>query len=394
MEPWGEADVAREAIAAALRGECVVCIANTVAKAQAWYKAVKSGMPGDAFQVGILHSRFPMTARQKIEERWMKALGSPSESGARPQGCVLIATQILEQSVDIDADWMISELAPSDMMLQRMGRLWRHKREVRPCSGPELVIVTRDPSDGDAVDSVAEILGKENCCVYAPYVLMRTHAVWKERHTVTLPSDIRPIIEATYAEPPDYEPEIQRALRRELQRKSERLRKLACSAQDHVRGIPTGADDERAATRYSDLPTRTVLLLAAVERIAGWNNQVRVRLLDGQSLELSSHRPDFAATRLLHAQTVSIAAHLLPNRGKVEQECSWLDRHFFDKPVVLVCGEDGLLSVYDGTETTLGYSAEFGVWRGAQAGGTAKTRFMVMTEDDAFDPFDKVGSDW
>jgi CRISPR-associated endonuclease/helicase Cas3 len=394
MEPWNEGEVASEAVAAALRGECVVGIANTVAKAQSWFKAVKSVMPDNAFAVGILHSRFPMTERQKIEERWMQALGSPSESGSRPHGCVLIATQILEQSVDIDADWMLSELAPSDMLLQRMGRLWRHKREARPRAHPELVIVTRDPSACGSVEAVAETLGKENCCVYAPYVQMRTHAVWKERRTVTLPSDIRPLIEATYADPPAEETEVMRALRRELQGKSERLRKLACSAQDHVRGIPTGADDERAATRYSDLPTRTVLLLAGVERLAGWDNQVRVRLLDGQILEISSHRPDFAATRILHAQTVSLALHLLPNRGKVEQACGWLDRHFFDKPIVLVCGDGGWLRVYDGPETTLGYSADFGVWRGGQAGGIAQTKVAAMSEDDAFDPFDKVGGDW
>ena len=258
LEPWDTARLADEAVAAARRGECVVCIANTVAKAQAWYRAVKTTMPDNAFPVGILHARFPLFRREELEKEWMDTLGkAPS---ARPKGCVLVATQILEQSVDIDADWMISELAPTDMLLQRMGRLWRHARGHRPCAGPEMVIVTQDPSAAQTTDEAIQALGKENCCVYAPYVLMRAHAVWNPLITVTLPGDIRTLIETTYAEQKDAPQSIMSDFKRQLDQNCERLRKLACTAQDNVRGIPTGADDERAATRYSDLPSSTCLL--------------------------------------------------------------------------------------------------------------------------------------
>ena len=68
--------------------------------------------------------------------------GATGKGLNRPDGCVLLATQVVEQSVDIDADFMISDLAPTDMLLQRLGRLWRHDRPKRPAEGPELGIVT------------------------------------------------------------------------------------------------------------------------------------------------------------------------------------------------------------------------------------------------------------
>ena len=390
MEPWNTLRIAEEAVDAARRGECVVCIANTVAKAQAWYRAVKSAMPGDAFPVGILHARFPMFQREKIENEWMAKLGKNSEH--RPHGCVLIATQIVEQSVDIDADWMISELAPTDMLLQRIGRLWRHDRSNRACSGPELVIVTQDPTACATVDAVLQTLGKENACVYAPYVLLRSHAVWKPLHAVVLPSDIRTLIEATYAEQADPSESVMGLLRQRLEKRSEHLRKLACSAKDTNLGFPTGEDDEHAATRYSDLPTRTVLLLAD-DPEALTQGCVRVRLLDGSSWNLNPYVPDFAATKALHANTVSVACHLLPDRGNVRQNAPWLDRHFFDRPAVLVCEDGGILRCVSGAETVLRYSPEYGVWRSdkPQDANAPNEPSAAHTEDGAFD---SLKTDW
>ena len=90
LEPWDGLRVAKEAVQAASSGVCVVCIANTVAKAQAWYRAVKSAMADEAFPVGVLHARFPMFQREKIEDDWMAKLGKGTR---RPHGCVLIATR-------------------------------------------------------------------------------------------------------------------------------------------------------------------------------------------------------------------------------------------------------------------------------------------------------------
>ena len=390
MENWDAPQVARQAAQAARNGLCVVCIANTVAQAQSWHAAVKSHMHADTFPVGLLHARFPQSRRQEIEDEWVTALGAETDN--RPRGCVLIATQILEQSVDVDADWMLSELAPSDMLLQRMGRLWRHERASRPCGSPEIVIVTADPAACVTREAVTEALGRENCCVYAPYVLMRTHAEWRDRCNVCLPADIRGIIESTYADVETESPLMQ-TLHRELILHGEKLRSHACSAKDSVIGLPTRPDDERAATRYSDLPTRTVLLVRAVEETSGWHSEARVRLLDGTTLELSKCRPDFATTKVLHRQTVSIAAHLLPERGKAPQPVDWLAMHFFDKPLVLVQGEDGRLVCHDGPPTALRYTRDMGVER---IRVTDKGIWKAEPADEVLtvDFFDKDESDW
>jgi CRISPR-associated endonuclease/helicase Cas3 len=381
MEHWDAVCMAKEAAQAARRGLCVVCIANTVAQAQSWYRTVQSERREGDFETGLLHARFPLSRRTAIEEHWMKALGRDEDQ--RPKGCILVATQILEQSVDIDADWMISELAPSDMLLQRMGRLWRHVRDIRPCARPELTILTGDPTDCNDRDAVAEALGKENCCVYAPYVLVRTHAVWKSLRIIGLPKDIRNIIEDTYADSSAPESDILRKLRKHLAERSEKLRRMAFSAKDNVQGIPTSPDDEqRAPTRYSDLPTRSVLLLAHAELVCGREDRAQVRLLDGSELELNCTRPDYKATRRLHQWTVSIASHCLPERGMVRQNCRWLDRHFSDKPLVLILSDDGRLHSFKGPETMLGYSEELGVWR-----ETKRANENDSEEEGDFDPF-------
>lgn len=390
LEPWSTSQVAAETVAAAQRGECVVCIANTVAKAQAWYRAVKSSMPADTFPVGILHARFPMFRREQIEDEWMAKLGK--NAAQRPHGCVLIATQIVEQSVDIDADRMISELAPTDMLLQRMGRLWRHARKARPCIAPEFVIVAQNPSACASIKEVFQALGKENACVYAPYVLMRTYAVWEPLREVTLPDDIRVLIEATYAEQAEEPESVMEQLKQRLEERCEHLRKLACSAKDTNLGFPTSEDDEHAATRYSDLPTRTALLLAAPPEETR-QGRATVRLPDSTAWPLDVNTPCFEATRHLHASTVTLAAYLLPDPGRGRHDAPWLARHFFDTPSVLVVGSDGTLSALDGTETVLRYSPEYGVWRSdnVQDADASSAPSEAYSEDSVFDP---LKTDW
>lgn len=70
-----------------------------------------------------------MTDRQVIEEDVLNRFGKRSGSEQRT-GQVLIATQVVEQSLDLDFDMMISDLAPMDLLIQRAGRLQRHNRHV------------------------------------------------------------------------------------------------------------------------------------------------------------------------------------------------------------------------------------------------------------------------
>ena len=383
MESWSNSDLSQHAVAAARRGQCVVCIANTVAKAQTWYRTVCAERNQGEFPVGILHARFPLYRREELEDHWLPALSKDDTN--RPPGCVLIATQLLEQSVDIDADLMFSELAPTDMLLQRMGRLWRHARAWRPCPAPQFVILTAELSDATTQDAVVDTIGKENCCVYAPYVLMRTHAVWRALSEILLPGDIRRLVEATYADLPE-EPDLMRSLREDLACKSQRLRRLAIASQDAVGGLPVGTDSEEAATRYSDLPTASALLVSAIET-GGRIDRARLRLLDGTTLDLSAYEGNFNATRALHRNLVTLARYRLPSQGEVR----WLKCHFYTQPIILRWNaDDGILSGLDGTATSLSYSPEFGVFRNVLQGSHS----APVGDDDVFDPFDNERFDW
>ncbi|MFE4360198.1 CRISPR-associated helicase Cas3', partial [Kitasatospora sp. NPDC056800] len=133
-------------------GGCVLVCCTTVAEAQATYRDLCEGLPGLAAREGglrLLHSRFPAFERQRITTECEAAYGKPKgggEGGVVRPGSVLVATQIVEQSLDLDFDLVVSDLAPLAQLLQRAGRGKRHDRKVRPVwSGavdePRLVVL-------------------------------------------------------------------------------------------------------------------------------------------------------------------------------------------------------------------------------------------------------------
>ncbi|MBW7877387.1 MAG: CRISPR-associated helicase Cas3', partial [Candidatus Cloacimonetes bacterium] len=106
-------------------GKCAVWIRNTIKDANSAYQQLKS-MIGSDF-VFLFHSRFVLGDRLEIEDRVNQIFGKNSDCLTR-RGKILIATQVVEQSMDLDFDEMVSDLAPIDYILQRTGRLRRHSR--------------------------------------------------------------------------------------------------------------------------------------------------------------------------------------------------------------------------------------------------------------------------
>ena len=109
-------------------GGCAVVIRNTVREAQETYEAVKATFGSE--QTTLLHSRFLAAERASRDRLMLELFGKGSTR--RPQRHVVVATQVIEQSLDVDFDLMLTDPAPMDLILQRIGRLHRHDRADRP----------------------------------------------------------------------------------------------------------------------------------------------------------------------------------------------------------------------------------------------------------------------
>ncbi len=109
------------------QGKCVCWVRNTVGSAIKAYRKLARQTWLNKNRLMLFHSRFAMIDRQRIEAATLKYFGKKSTAKMR-RGRVLIATQVVEQSLDLDFDIMISDLAPIDLLIQRMGREHRHVR--------------------------------------------------------------------------------------------------------------------------------------------------------------------------------------------------------------------------------------------------------------------------
>lgn len=154
VETWAAIDdpdaIARRAVEAAEAGARVIVLRNTVSACLATQRAVERLAPEALrFQVRGLdtahHARFVKADREQLDAAIEARLGKHAPVG----GCVVVTTQTVQQSLDLDADLMITDLCPVDVLLQRIGRVHRHTRE-RPEGFAEarcVVLVTDRPLD-------------------------------------------------------------------------------------------------------------------------------------------------------------------------------------------------------------------------------------------------------
>ncbi|MBI2929444.1 MAG: CRISPR-associated helicase Cas3' [Verrucomicrobia bacterium] len=352
-------EAAAECARRAEAGQVVLWVRNTVDSAQRSLGAVCNALRQGGAETALLHSRFPWFCRDELEALWLTRLGK--DAANRPKGAVIVATQVVEQSVDIDADFLLTDLAPTDMLLQRLGRLWRHARADRPnqAGGPEAWIHTPD-FEGRA--TVAEIKAhlKGLAPPYAAYVLLRSAREWR-RFTanggIALPADIRAILEATYASWPD-EPESWRTLRQEMERRAEKLRSKAVSAAN-AWVLPTLPDDEGVQTRYIDYPTATLVLLQSLESRRG---EVRLATLEGTSVAARERDWSREVAVALHRNHLKIPAWWL--RGRDSDNPPPLKPYFVGRwALATVDGENIWLNGREGENAGLKYVADHGVWR-------------------------------
>ncbi len=294
-----------EVLKRASGGDCVLWIRNTVDEAQQTYRALRTATAIGGPAIALLHARFPYFRREQIETEWMNKLGK--DSADRPRACVLVSTQVAEQSVDLDSDLLITDHAPTDMLLQRIGRLWRHERNPRPCLRPEVWIQLPDLNGPALCHSDAKALrhafGK-SARVYAPYVLLRSLQQWSMRVSLRLPEDIRDLLEATYANAAIDEPPAWAELRDELEKQKNRMAMKALNATS-VWNNPALNDEEGVQTRWASYQTAHLLLATEVTALGSWG--VDAILLDGSQIK-TREREDWSLNiaKAIHRNLVRI----------------------------------------------------------------------------------------
>ncbi|MEU2026822.1 CRISPR-associated helicase Cas3' [Streptomyces sp. NPDC016469] len=193
-------------------GGTALVVCNTVGDAQETYLQLREEIDprrhGDGGDVQLLHARFPGHVR---EERTAEVTAGLGPIGPRPARRIVVATQVVEQSLDLDADIVISDLAPLSLLMQRAGRCWRHENHwlrhgfpdgrARPgwADGPRLVVL--DPLAGGGRMPVQ--WGE----VYSEHLLRKTSRKLAEIEGggIAIPEDVQSLVEAVHGDSEDYD---------------------------------------------------------------------------------------------------------------------------------------------------------------------------------------------
>jgi CRISPR-associated endonuclease/helicase Cas3 len=185
-------------------GGCAAVICNTVNRAQQTYQELQSFFADE--ELDLFHARFLFKDRNQREKQALGDFGKKGElikfddgeerTVHRPFRKVLVATQVIEQSLDLDFDLMVTDCAPVDLILQRSGRLHRHER-TRPANLTEPMLWIRQP---DSVEAGVPEFDRGAVAVYDAHVLLRSWLALRAKSKINIPGEIETLIESVYGE--------------------------------------------------------------------------------------------------------------------------------------------------------------------------------------------------
>lgn len=310
-----------EAVNAAEAGACVLIVRNTIASAQQTYREVVSRCrSGLGINFGLLHSRFPQFRREQNESRWMQLLGKGD--GARPKGAILIGTQVLEQSIDIDADILITDLAPTDLILQRIGRLHRHLRP-RPEGylTPRCLILIPSVDWNLEMKTIRNQLGASSY-VYPSFSLYQAQRVWRALTSIRLPAQIRPVLEESHRVPDELPCGAQAALE-ELNSLIEKMQNTAWMTD--VFKLPAVDDTKSTQTRWNSQASGWVVMLR--DDVTSASGLTRLEFLNGETIEFTPGQFDFNLARQLHLNACRVPIYLIRDSMSLGIQPAWLHQH-------------------------------------------------------------------
>ncbi|HEU4621344.1 MAG TPA: CRISPR-associated helicase Cas3' [Burkholderiaceae bacterium] len=202
---YDERQVVQTILARLNEGRCVCWMRNTVGDALAAYELLSQQWPTD--KITLFHARFALRDRLDIEKRILHAFGRDSGPEQR-RGQLVIATQVVEQSLDADWDVVVTDLAPIDRLIQRAGRLQRHARDTQGArltqpnarderGEPCLHVFMPEWAETPAVDWFKKVFPK------AAHVYPHHGQCWKTARLVreerwSMPGDARRLIENVF----------------------------------------------------------------------------------------------------------------------------------------------------------------------------------------------------
>lgn len=345
-------------------GGNAVVIRNTVRRAQQTYMDLLDDPFFNDCELTLLHAKFLPGDRKKNEDKLRRRYGRRAtlENGERPAKSVVVATQVVEQSLDVDFDYMITDVCPMDLLLQRVGRLHRHERQGRPEALSTPVVSV----DDWLIDASGEVkLGGGSKTVYGESKLLRTIALTGgcceqpagdvERESgkpfeVAIPRDLPVLVQSAYDlkhAPKQAGLKLARAIEKadaKAIKKSDLARRKALSfllrpparggeghrvwtdleASNSTGSVISNDLKAKAQVRDSDSGLSVLLLRQAGQGYAAF---LEDDLADGQCIPLEGSLDDELGL-LVARQTIGLPA-ALANEGAIDSMIAWLEDNAF-----------------------------------------------------------------
>jgi CRISPR-associated endonuclease/helicase Cas3 len=346
-------------------GGNVAVIRNTVRRAQETASVLRDELTD--IPVSLAHSRFLGLDRARKDR---ELLGLYGRAGARPSTSVVVATQVLEQSLDVDFDLIVTDIAPIDLLLQRSGRLHRHRERERP--GPlraaRLVITGADAA------TVPPEPDRGTLHVYDRAVLLRTLGVLENRSSFLVPDEIPQLVEAVYdprltVVPDAWQSALAAAEKVRDERERERVRRAGSFALGRIRstsvsllGWITAPDADPELTPPGRATVRDgeeTLEVIVVQRGADGIVRTPAWLAEGAGIQLPDNEaPNGALARTLLGCALRLPAgmchgnaldrHIAELERRFEFP-TWQASHALRGELALVLDEDGrgILNEFD-----------------------------------------------
>lgn len=328
------------------QGGCGAVVVNTVDRAQALYLVLRASVP-EPGQVMLFHARFPADERSAREQAVLAVFG---KHAARPAQALLVATQVVEQSLDIDFDFLISDLAPVDLLLQRAGRLHRHQR-LRPVAHQQACLTVA----GLLPDRLPELKRTAWGAIYDPFILCRTWAFVSRECEWQLPQDIDRLVQTVYGDdelPPDLdaktlafvEGEAYGIHRAKLQTEARFASNAAVDAQAEPQNAyahKPGSEEGNGlgASNQTRLGDDTVTVLPVHVAADGW------RLMPGDPPFDPALKPGPALARRMLARQVRLSRKAVVKALRAHEPPQGFQDHPWLRDVRPLCLQDGALQI-------------------------------------------------